>query len=281
MVDLFSEGPIEALQGLLSPLLEGAFVVVTTLGSGLVLMALALLVYWLWDPRTGFLLGAVVLGSSALNGALKGLFAMPRPPGHLHLVTAYGPGFPSGHAQQTAAFWGAGGLARRGRWVVGAAAAVPLVALSRVVLGVHYVGDVLGGVAFGLAVGLLAVPLQRAGLWSKLRLSHRLLLAALLPGALLLLLPWGQGLLQIAGLLAGASVGHVLQEERVGLRRAGRPGAVALRLLLGLGALGAFYLATLPLAVTLAALPLYAAMGLVATLLLPWLFRRAEARLLP
>lgn len=63
--------------------------------------------------------------------------------------------FPSGHAASAAA----GALALTRVWP---AAAVPLsilaalIALSRVALGVHYVGDVLAGVMVGLMVAALA-----------------------------------------------------------------------------------------------------------------------------
>jgi hypothetical protein len=75
-------------------------------------------------------------------------------------ATATGYGFPSGHAIGTTLVWGGVGLVadRRSRRFRAAAVAtvVSLVAFSRLALGVHYLVDVIAGVAIGAAV-LLAL----------------------------------------------------------------------------------------------------------------------------
>jgi undecaprenyl-diphosphatase len=70
-----------------------------------------------------------------------------------------GPSFPSGHSSTAAAFWAAAALVA-GRWagargqavLVGLAVAIAVgVAASRVLLDVHWLTDVLGGLALGWA----------------------------------------------------------------------------------------------------------------------------------
>ena len=101
-------------------------------------------------------LGVVVGGFSLLAG-LKAAFALSRPPVELHLIETATTGFPSGHAMGATLVFGGLALAlevgsRRARV---AAAAVPIAAapLSRIVLGVHYLVDVVVGI--GAAVGFL------------------------------------------------------------------------------------------------------------------------------
>ncbi|MFB6167852.1 MAG: phosphatase PAP2 family protein [Haloferacaceae archaeon] len=137
---------------------------VTLLGDPLVLLALVAVGYWrappvAEEPRRAFAtLVGVGLASAGLVLALKGLFALPRPPG----ATATGYGFPSGHALGAAAVYG--GAARLfdrvdpTRRRLAAGLLVAAVALSRVALGVHYLVDVVAGAALGLA---LAVALDR------------------------------------------------------------------------------------------------------------------------
>ncbi|WP_273836386.1 phosphatase PAP2 family protein [Halococcus sp. PRR34] len=109
--------------------------------------------------------------------ALKGVFALPRPPDagvaatiswlpslltpvFENAATAEGYGFPSGHALGTTLVWGGVALAtdyRTWRFRLGVAgAAVVAVSFSRLALGVHYLVDVIAGVAIG-AVLLLAL----------------------------------------------------------------------------------------------------------------------------
>ncbi|PSQ05845.1 hypothetical protein BRC97_07790 [Halobacteriales archaeon QS_6_71_20] len=134
--------------------------------------------------RVGATLVAVGLGALAVTVGLKSLFAFPRPPGageavvpawlpgalggaYVDAATGDGFGFPSGHAIGSTMVYG--GLAtfldvgrRRTRLRV-AGAVVALVALTRVVLGVHYVADVIVGVAVGLGGLLLFQRVARSG----------------------------------------------------------------------------------------------------------------------
>ncbi|ELY61085.1 phosphatase PAP2 family protein [Natronolimnohabitans innermongolicus] len=113
----------------------------------------------LCSDRTAFLVAAV-FGGLALVVALKGLFTLPRPPAAWHAVSPSEYGFPSGHTMAATVFWGSLALwttiGRRPTRLAVAAAVVSLVALSRLVLGVHFFVDVVASVAFG-AVYLLAI----------------------------------------------------------------------------------------------------------------------------
>lgn len=102
---------------------------------------------------------ALALSASVL---LKHGLALPRPPATMQLVPADGYGFPSGHAIATA---GVGtalyGVVRR-RWVgVAAAAWILAIGATRVLLGVHYLGDVLVGIAVGVVVAGVGLALDR------------------------------------------------------------------------------------------------------------------------
>lgn len=103
----------------------------------------------------------LALGGVALTLALKHAFALPRPPG----AGTDGFGFPSGHAiGATVVYGGLAGLLSDRRLTRVAAALIVVVAASRVVIGVHYLVDVLVGVAVG--VGYLAVAFRLGPGWA-------------------------------------------------------------------------------------------------------------------
>ncbi len=275
---LFSEAPIRILQALLSPALDGLFLVVTEAGNGALLIALSLLVYWLWDKRLGLFLGILVLSGAALNALLKSVLGMPRPPPELHLTHAEGNGLPSGHTQYAASFWSALAASFRGPWILGAVLLTVIVALSRVYLGVHYVGDVLGGAGIGIALALGGWLLYRMGVWVRMRSQRKVVVAVLLPsalfGALHLL---GQDVLEVWGFLTGFAVGSVMEAEWVGLPRAKGARIVGLRLLIGVPVLVGIYAIGSQAALSQFLLAYSAAFGLVASLLLPWVFVKVES----
>jgi undecaprenyl-diphosphatase len=106
---------------------------------------------WYWTLT----LAVAVGGAMSLNLLLKHAFERVRPRIEHPLLVLHTYGFPSGHTAASVAFYGV--LAaflvsrfhdrrRRVACVSGAIAAVALVALSRVYLGVHYLSDVLAAV---------------------------------------------------------------------------------------------------------------------------------------
>ncbi|WP_415382220.1 phosphatase PAP2 family protein [Halosimplex sp. TS25] len=135
------------------------FLGVTRLGNVGVFLVVFTLDYWFVDRERGAHAIGIVVGGMALITALKYFFAVPRPPAEVNVVPIDGFSFPSGHA--TGATIGYGALAavhdRFPDYVRFGAVAVlvGLIALSRVVLGVHFVRDVLAGIVFG--VGFLVV----------------------------------------------------------------------------------------------------------------------------
>ena len=82
---------------------------------------------------------------------------------HLLIERSADPSFPSDHATATFAIAAAfllHGMRRTGLWFLAAAV---LVTISRVYIGTHYVSDVLGGAATGIAAAILVRALYREG----------------------------------------------------------------------------------------------------------------------
>jgi len=140
-----------------------ALTLVTRLGEVWVVVPVAIVVAIVEIARTRsrwvvpFLL-VVILGDHLLTNAIKQLVDRARPT--IEAVAAtLGPSFPSGHTSTAAASWAAFALVA-GRWwgrrawpaLAGTAVGIAVaVALSRVFLDVHWLTDVLGGLALGWA----------------------------------------------------------------------------------------------------------------------------------
>jgi len=140
-----------------------ALTLVTDLGETVTVVVVAVLVAIVDFRRTRnrwvapFLL-AVILGDKLLTEAVKQLVDRARPT--IEAVAAtLGPSFPSGHTSTAAASWAAFALVAgrwwgRSSWPVLAGVAVGIavgVAASRVLLDVHWLTDVLAGLALGWA----------------------------------------------------------------------------------------------------------------------------------
>jgi len=107
--------------------------------------------------RSALLVLLSALGAYALSTLGKLVVGRARPSFDEAVATAQGNSFPSGHATGSAAFYAVLAVVLlpvlRNRWrrlVVAAAVAIPLlVALTRVLLGVHYLSDVTAGLLLG------------------------------------------------------------------------------------------------------------------------------------
>ncbi|WP_254808882.1 phosphatase PAP2 family protein [Natronosalvus amylolyticus] len=150
------EGPSATIREAVSEEHVDAVVAVTELGSPTVLLFLLATLYWLVDRRRTLLVVSYALAGLTVLITVKAVLGMPRPPESLFLIELDGDeyGFPSGHTFAAVVVYG--GLLRafdRTRSlpaVVGVSGIITLVALSRVVLGLHYLGDVVAGALFGV-----------------------------------------------------------------------------------------------------------------------------------
>jgi len=147
-----------------SPCVTSAMRVATSFGSTLTVtcIAVALSLYLLWR-RHLYWLAALVLsvpGGALLNRLLKYAFHRARPHFDDPILTLTGYSFPSGHTMMASVLYGvvAAYLCAhtpdwRGRAliIVAASVLIALVAFSRIYLGAHYLSDVLGAMAEGLA----------------------------------------------------------------------------------------------------------------------------------
>jgi undecaprenyl-diphosphatase len=128
--------------------------------AGVVALALAGLIL---RRRALVLASVLAVGAAGISLAVAAVIAhvvdRPRPfvthpQIHLFLAHAADPGFPSDHA--TAAFAiGAELVLRFGRWGIPVLLAAAALAVSRVLVGVHYPYDVLAGALLGTAAAVL------------------------------------------------------------------------------------------------------------------------------
>lgn len=144
----------------------------TALGEPTVLIAASVLcALWLWHAgrgRLGLVLLLVALLGRGLSEIQKYSIARVRPDLEPHLVVVKTSSFPSGHATSSMIFYLALALALTGhshwrRLAAGGAVLLSLlIGTSRVMLGVHWPSDVIGGWAFGLLWVLLTLrPAER------------------------------------------------------------------------------------------------------------------------
>ena len=145
---------------------------VTALGEPTVLIVAGFAAAaWLWWRRRGRLALAlllVILVGRGLAEAQKYSIARVRPAIEPHLVVVKTSSFPSGHASSSMIFYLTLALAltRNRRWHGLAVACAVLLSLligvSRVMLGVHWPSDVVGGWSFGMLWVLLTLaPTER------------------------------------------------------------------------------------------------------------------------
>ena len=204
-----------------SPGLDWPFRIFTYLGEVNFLVILLLGTYWCIDQRYGIRLILVFLFSTYLGNFIKVYTHQPRPFEYnlqiKKLVDAPGKAFPSLHALGTVMVWGylAKHFNRRWLWVISGLLII-FIPLSRIYLGVHFPTDVLAGYVMGGIILYVYFKFEESleNWFLKLRFPWKLLMAIVLPGLLLLLLPareWAG--VSLGALLLGISIGYILEIE--------------------------------------------------------------------
>ena len=137
----------------------------TFMGNEQFYLILFPVVYWWIDDKLGFRAGVILLISGCINTFFKWIFHLPRPYWINTEVVAGAAetsfGAPSGHSQNSVAVWGliAATIKKPWAWAI-ALFLIFMIGFSRLVLGVHFLLDVL----LGWLIGALL-------LWTFLRLE--------------------------------------------------------------------------------------------------------------
>lgn len=179
MEDLISRDPLvdvdvfvyHLLQSLRTPAADGVMTAITELGDAQVLLPVILvalawfLIHRLWLTASYWL--AAIGVAEVLAKVLKVVLHRQRPGLLADGIERFS--FPSGHATMSTVVFGflalllCGGVRAglRNAVISSTAALVSLIALSRVYLGAHWLSDVLGGLAFGVAwIAALAIAYE-------------------------------------------------------------------------------------------------------------------------
>jgi membrane-associated phospholipid phosphatase len=205
------------LQSFPNPVLTVFMLGVSVFGSQPFLMLAAGFIFFRVGWKRGFVFVQIVLWSFILTDFLKELLYLPRPvhvdpslltfneflPTWLLESIADNPGFPSGHVCSTVVFWGAVLMSFPGRFQkILAVALIILMPFSRMYLGRHFLGDVLGGLLLGLLILLAgSIPLIRSQRDPMFLKNHKSILFA---GYLVLLL-----LLNVISLFHSTELGQL------------------------------------------------------------------------
>jgi len=222
------------------PVLDLPARAITFCGEELFFLLFLPLIYWCLDRRNGAWLTVTFLVSAYINALAKTLAGQPRPADYSDSVWAFSDvggsgGFPSGHTQHSVVVWGFLAARWRKAWVWGVAiAAMLLIPLSRIYLGVHFPHDLAGGYLIG---GLLLLASLYVGpyliRWIAARdLIVQLCIIAAGALALALVFPTEDGITGGASLL-GAGLGLVLERRWVRFEVSGVLWKRVLRFVLG------------------------------------------------
>lgn len=156
---LFDESVNVSIREALPEPVITAFELLTHLGDGATLVFVMAVMYWFGAPerrRDRALVLGIGLLALAVSAGLKGVVDASRPDVAFGYGTYSPYSFPSAHALGAAAVYGGiaayGDVGSRSWRYAAAGGIVAAVALSRVVVGAHFPGDVLAGVALGFGI---------------------------------------------------------------------------------------------------------------------------------
>ncbi|ULQ59017.1 phosphatase PAP2 family protein [Brucepastera parasyntrophica] len=174
---------ISFFQSFRNPALDAVMRFFTELGGIIPYVLLLSVIFWCVDEKRGFKLAMTVFISNGVNTALKNFLRVPRPYTQDSSVLRFeekGFSTPSGHAQNSAAFWPTLLFSekkdkprKKEAFAVRLLVSILLpliIGLSRIYFGVHYPSDVIFGWALGALISVMALFVVPA-LASKLKTS--------------------------------------------------------------------------------------------------------------
>ncbi|CAA9279619.1 MAG: hypothetical protein AVDCRST_MAG93-3102, partial [uncultured Chloroflexia bacterium] len=155
---LWGPEPVIMVQRLFGDQLGWLFHGLTLLGASPGMVIIVAVAFWLRGHRLALRLSGILLLTVTTNMLFWQIVGVPRPddPGIVQRATVSVTSFPSGHTGSATAMWG---LLASWHYVptVLSILVVVGVMVSRLYLGVHYLGDVIGG----LVVGFVALAIYR------------------------------------------------------------------------------------------------------------------------
>ncbi|MGY5880527.1 MAG: phosphatase PAP2 family protein [Candidatus Thorarchaeota archaeon] len=224
IVMFFDPGIIDAIRNTL-PGLGDFFLFVTQIGSEIFYIVLLLIGYWAFNKRESIIATYVLVIAVLSNYWLKYIIANNRPPASYYLPGADYPNYstPSGHSQYSATFYGWLTVRTKAWWIALIGIILTfLIGISRIYIGVHFLGDVLIGWGVGILIVIVIYYLEKPAreYLSKYKLEH-LLFFVFFVGLVMLIVatflpaPPNDNFGNVGGLTMGLALGLVLEERFV------------------------------------------------------------------
>jgi len=208
------------------PGLGDIFLIITEFGSELVFIGVLLTIYWAVNKKEAILATYLLAFAFITNYWLKVIIAHERPPASNWYPGADAPNYstPSGHSQLSASLYGWFTIKVRKWWMALVAVVLTgLVGISRIYLGVHFLGDVLLGWGVGIITVIAFVYLENPirAFFSRYKQEYLLMALAIIGFlmtfiAFLLPQPPNDNFGAVGGFTIGLALGLILENRFVG-----------------------------------------------------------------
>lgn len=209
------------------PGLGDFFLLLTQFGSELAFIGILLILFYTVNKKEAILAIFVIVFAIISNYWLKVIIANERPP-----VSNWYPGAdadasnystPSGHSQNAASLYGWFAVRVKRWWMLLIAIVLTtLVGISRVYLGVHFLGDVLLGWAIGIGTVLAFYYLEKPAreFFSRFRYEY-LMMGLVIVALAMMIIAWylphppNDNFGQVGGITIGLAIGLALENRFV------------------------------------------------------------------
>lgn len=262
-----------------NPMWDLVFKTITNLGSDSIYIVFIAWLYWCVDRRAGEKWAYLVLSSAMLNGIIKLSFLAPRPfevgKGIIAVdtSTATGHSFPSGHSQASATFGSFLAMEYTQKWIKAIGIIMFIaIGISRLYLRVHWPLDVLVGWSLGIFM---------AWIFHKFYDNHPKIMKAVAFSCFTLtaLFFRDPDQIKLMGLFMAITFGMWLSDRYLKLPTHDFRNGGLVKLVIGIICVIATMLGLKLILPESLNILRYASIGLVLSLIYPWLFNQAYIRL--